>query len=327
MTSNRTQISVKGRQIEVPLVQVDGFDIVTTGRWLKMAAVQSEDYAEKDPSINPERLITGLKNQNIKADIFSIAQRIPDISVRHPYPMQWDNVAAIPIRDYSSWWNSLSQETRRNVRLATKRGVSVQAANFSDNLVRGIADIYNEIPVRQGRRFWHYGKDFDTVKRENASYLDRSQFIAAYCGAELAGFIKMVFVGKYASIMQILSKEKHRDKRLTNALVAKAVELCAQKGASHLLYCKYVYHKNYQDALTEFKRRNGFEQILVPRYYVPLTLKGHLAVRLKLQLGLSELLPQSLVVALLKARAWHYERKTMNRTPDNSVLNQHEALQ
>jgi hypothetical protein len=40
-----------------------------------------------------------------------------------------------------------------------------------------------------------------------------------------------------------------------------------------------------------------------PRYFVPLTLKGRLAIALKLQLGLLEMLPEGVVVALLKARA------------------------
>jgi len=26
--------------------------------------------------------------------------------------------------------------------------------------------IFNESPTRQGRKFWHYGKDFATVKKQ-----------------------------------------------------------------------------------------------------------------------------------------------------------------
>ena len=35
---------------------------------------------------------------------------------------------------------------------------------FDDALVRGISRIYDETPTRQGRRFWHYGKDLDAAK-------------------------------------------------------------------------------------------------------------------------------------------------------------------
>lgn len=309
MSDAQTQISIRGKQTSVPSTRVGDTDLIVTGSWLKIAGIRDEDYFEGDPAENPEQRIAAFKQLGGKADIFAFSQRIPDVAPRHSFPMHWDNAAAIPLQTYPQWWSALSQETRRNVRLAGKRGAVVSGVPFSDELVRGIRDIYNETPFRQGRHFWHYGKDFETVKRENATFSDRSQFIAAYCGSELIGFIKMVYIGKIASIMQILSKASHQDKRPTNALIAKAVEICAEKAISHLLYCKYIYHKNYEDALTEFKRRNGFRQINFPRYFVPLTVRGRFAVALKLQLGLTELLPQGLVVAMLKARNKYYETK------------------
>ena len=302
MNNAQVRISVKGKQTNVPSILVDNLEIVTIGKYLRIASVRSEDYCESSPLQNPEQLIAEFKRRGGKADIFSFAQRVTDVVQRYEYPTHWDNAAAIPLKSYSYWWNGLSQETRRNVRLATKRGSVVSAVPFNDKLVRGIEGIYNETLFRQGRRFWHYGKDFETVKRENGTFADRSQFIAAYCGDELIGFIKMVYVGNIASIMQILSKAGHQDKKPTNALIAKAVEICADKGLTHLQYCKYVYHKNYQNALTEFKRRNGFVEICFPRYFVPLTFKGRMAISLKLQLGPAEVLPRYVVSALLNIR-------------------------
>lgn len=320
MSATCTKISVKGRQVEVPLLQAEGFDLITTGRYLKTASVASEDYSDGNPALVHEKLIAALKAERPGPDIFTFAQRLPDVGLRHNYPVYWDNVAAIPLSTYAAWWEGLSQETRRNVRLAGKRGARVEPVDFDDDFVRGIVQIYNETPVRQGRKFWHFGKDHETVKRENSTYGDRSQFIAAYFGSELAGFIKLVYVGGYASIMQILSMEKHRDKKLTNALIAKAVELACQKPASHLLYCKYVYHKGHHDALAEFKRRNGFEHIRIPRYYVPLTLKGRIAVAMNLHLGITELLPRKLTVALLKARSFYYSNVRKTKSPEGGSL-------
>ena len=71
-----------------------------------------------------------------------------------------------------------------------------------------------------------------------------------------------------ANIVQILSMIKHYDKRPANALIAKAVEICAQKEVSHMIYYNYIYN-DPKSSLTEFKRRNGFEKVLLPRYYVP----------------------------------------------------------
>jgi hypothetical protein len=309
MNDAESQVSIRGKQTIVPTIRVGDVEVITTGGWLRVAAIRDEDYFEGYPIADPERLVSGFREGGGRADVFSFSQRVPDVTPRYSYPMYWDNSAVIRLGTYKEWWESLSQETRRNVRLAGKRGVTVSGVPFTDELVRGIMGIYNETPYRQGRRFWHYGKDFATVRRENGTFAGRNQFVAAHCGSELIGFIKMVFVGNIAGIMQILSKECHQDKRPTNALIAKAVELCAERGVSHLLYCKYVYHKNYQDALTEFKRRNKFEQVNVPRYFVPLTWKGRVALALKLQLGPGEILPQAMVVALLKLRNRYYQWK------------------
>ena len=108
------------------------------------------------------------------------------------------------------------------------------------------------------------------MKKENSTYPERNGFLRAYYEEELVGFTRLIYVDGMASIIQVLSKMKHFDKRPQNAMIAKAVEICEQNGFSHLTYCNYVYN-DPDSSLTEFKRRNGFEQVLVPRYYVPLT--------------------------------------------------------
>jgi hypothetical protein len=306
--TNFAEVSVKGVIHKVPAAKIDGLTIIAAGSWLKMASIQSEDWWPGEVE-DPAALIGKLREQRLKADIFTFSQKLPHTEPRFKYPMIWDNVAAIPITTFEDWWEKrLSQDTRRNVRLAAKRGLEVQAVTFSDELVRGLSEIYNETPFRNGRRFWHYGKDIETIKRENSTYSDRSEFIAAHCGSELVGFFKMVYVNNVASIMQILSKDKHQDKRPMNAMIAKAMEICCAKGVSHLMYRKYVYGKNQQGSLTEFKRRNGFEQILLPKYFIPFTAKGKLAMRLNLHLGIKEVLPTGLTSFLLNLRKKRYER-------------------
>jgi hypothetical protein len=307
----QTQISIRGKQVLVRALNVHGFEVVMTGRWLQRASIKGEDYILEEPASDAERLISELRRQRSGADLFTFAQRIPDTKRRFSFPVHWENAAVLPILGYSDWWeNRLSQDTRRNVRLSSKRGLVVRAVKFDDAFVEGIRGIYNETKVRQGRRFWHYGKNFETVKRENGTFLDTSEFIGAYLGSELIGFLKMVYLNEVASIMQILSKTTHYEKRPMNALIAKAVEICNEKRKSHLIYRKYTYHKHASDSLTEFKRRNGFEQVIIPRYFVPLTLKGRMAVALKLHLGLSELVPASIVCAYIKARTKYYDLKT-----------------
>jgi hypothetical protein len=59
-------------------------------------------------------------------------------------------------------------------------------------------------------------------------------------------------------------------------------------------------------SLSEFKRRTGFEKTRMPRYYVPLTAKGRLAMRLGLHRGVVPLLPEATLIRLKQARALWY---------------------
>jgi len=295
------EIRVRGKTIQTPSVVVNGATVVVTGTWLKMATLHDEELIEGDVLSDPEPFVTTLRQKRM-ADVFTFSQKPTDPVPRHQYFLEWDNAAIIPIKDYVGWWEKLPQETRRNVRKAAKLGVDVRVVPFDDELVRGIVDIYNETPIRQGRRFWHFGKSFEAIKSETATYLERSEFIGAYHENALIGFIKLVYVDRCANIIHILSKEQHGDKRPTNALLARAVQVCADKGMSSLQYCKYVYGGNETSSLTEFKRRNGFEPVRYPRYYVPLTATGTLVMRLKLHHGVVQLLPKKLSDALRNLR-------------------------
>jgi len=301
-------ISVRGKAVSIPSAEVDGKTVIVSGKWIKMASVQSEDWLEGHVIEDPELFITRLKETSLKADILTFSQKLPETRPRFKYSMEWENVAATPTTSFSEWWEQrLPQESRKNVRRAAKRGVDVRLAEFNDELICGISKIYNEAPLRQGRPFWHYGKDVATVKRENSSFLERSDFIGAYYRGELIGFVKLVYLGKVASLLQIVCMNSHYDKRPANALIAKAVELCEQKGMAYLIYGKFVYGNNYRSQLTEFKRRNGFERVLIPKYYVPLTTKGKFALRLRLHRDFKEMLPGPLIFFLTNLRARFYE--------------------
>lgn len=292
---------------------IEGRAIVVDGRWLRIAHVRDEEVAENAAIDDPTSFLARLGENKLHADIFAFRQKLLDDIQRLNFPVYWDNLAVIPITSYSEWWEKrLSQDGRRNVRRAEKRGVRIKLVRFDDNLVRDIKSIYDETPVRQGRRFWHYGKTLEQVRGENGTYLERSEFLAAYLGEEMIGFIKLIYVDGAASISQILSKNAHYDKRPANALIARAVELCEARRKSHLIYCNYDYGKANNSSLTEFKRRGGFEKLSVPRYYVPLTKRGAVAVRLNLHRGLRELLPSGIVGPLLRLRARYYARHTAN---------------
>ena len=296
------EIRVRGRTTLVPSAEIEGRTVIVSGKLFKLAAIRDADIAAGELIRDPAAFIGALRNSALSADVLTFFQRPPRVSPLFEFPFEWDNYAAAATSTFEGWWNKLPQETRKNVRRAAKRGVTVRTAPFDDALARGIWRLCNESPMRQGKRFWHFGKDFATVKHEHATYLERSEFVAAFFQDELIGFIKMVYVDSIAFILHILAANAHADKRPINALLAKSVEICAQRGVSHLIYDRYLYGNKTGSSLMEFKRRNGFEPIRFPRYYIPLNLKGRIFVALKLYRGLVGLLPGPVLRVALAAR-------------------------
>jgi hypothetical protein len=223
--------------------------------------------------------------------------------------VEWDNFAALPVTTFDHWWTKqIGFKARNKAKQAEKNGVVVREVPFSESLVQGIWQIYNEVPVRQGRRFPHYGKSVETVYREEATFLSSSIFIGAFLGDKLIGFAKLVpdETRTQAGLMNILSLIQQRDKAPTNALVAQAVRSCAERGIPYLVYSNFAYGKKQRDSLSDFKERNGFKRIDLPRYYVPLTPLGRIAFRLGLHHPLTHLLPESVATKLRGLRwAWH----------------------
>ena len=305
----RSEIGVKGKNVVVPSVQVDDRTVITTGKWLKVAAVRHEELLEGATIADPESFVSQLKKSGLKADLFTFAQRLPDSAPKYSYQKEWENVAAVATTDFSYWWKECTEHSiRKAVNRAKKLGVVTKVVSFDDEFVEATCPIYNEIPVRQGKAFWHYGKDFQSIKSALATYLERSTFIGAYYQDELVGFMKITWVDTTGTITQILSLKKHFDKRPNNALIAKAIEVCEAEGKSHFIYGSFVYY-DPNSSLTEFKRRNGFEAVQLPRYYVPLTLKGRVALKLGLHRGIARNLPAPVLRLFLKVRRLRSEQK------------------
>ena len=281
------EVNRKGHWISVPALQVNGAAIVVRGRWLRKAIVEGEEWLETEVG-DPALCVSELKAQRSRfpADLFSFVQKIPATSPKYAYPMEWHSVAAVRVKTFKEWWDSLPQETRKNVRRSQKRGVVVTVGKLDDRLIHGIIDVNNDSPLRQKVPFTHFGKPFDEVKKDQSSFAGRSDFICAHVGEELIGFIKIVYRGEVASILQILPRASHYDKRPANALLARAVELCEEKGISYLTYGMFKYGNKSQSSLLEFKVRHRFDEILVPRYFVPLTARGALALKVNAHRGL-----------------------------------------
>ena len=257
--------------------------------------------AELEKNIIPkDEFIEKLSERGI--DVFTFLERKWSSLVINP-PSAWiktkDNVGLLEIKDYESWWSNVGKKTRNMVRRAEKSGIKVTVVEPSEKLAEGIWKIYNETPVRQGRAFPHYGESLEEV-RSKIFAPTNSTFIGAYLQEELVGFIAILYGSDIANVSEILSMQKHRDKAVNNALLAKAVEVCASKGQRWLRYGRFGNHPS----LDRFKESNGFVNFPLTRYCVPLTWKGEVAIRLGLHREFKDALPQWLKFPLIPVENW-----------------------
>jgi hypothetical protein len=290
-------------------LELCGKELRFEGRLIRIARIDGEGYQFLE---DPEAAVQALQNSRTGIDIFTFTQRLSDTAPKFKYPMEWDNLAALRVSTYDEWINhQINFKVRNKVRKAAKNGVVFREVPFDDTLIRGISAIYNETPVRQGRQFRHYQKDLESLRRMKATFLDRSVFIGAFFQESLIGFIKLVNDEDrgQAGLMHIVSMIRHRDKAPTNGLIAEAVRSCAERGIPYLWYANFSYGKKQEDSLAEFKRHNGFQKIDVPRYYVPLTAVGRMALRLGLHHNIVDWIPEPMAVAFRRVRSRWYAKR------------------
>ena len=307
--SGTIDVRVRGRTTTVRAVTVGDITVVSMRRFPKIGEIFDECWLERSRLPPIALVIAGLRNKKGGPHIFTFAQRVPDAEPAYAYYYELDNYAVLPVSTYDEWFGrQIPSSTRQMIRASAKRGTVVRASAYDDAYIEGIMSIYNEIPVRRGRQFWHFGKSFEAVKAENETYAERSTYLAAYRGDEMIGCLKMVWDTETASIMQLLSKISSRDLKPNNALLSEVVRQCCLRNVSYLLYGPFDYGNKVADSLTRFKQSNGFSRMDVPRYYVPLTRVGALALRLGFHKKLAERVPEWVAAPLRDLRTKWYKR-------------------
>jgi hypothetical protein len=289
-------------------LEVCGKELRIDGKLIRIGYIDGEGYQFLE---DPEAALERVRNCGARIDLFTFIQRIPDTLPKFSYPMELDNMAVLPVTTFDHWMaNQIDYKVRNKVRKATKNGVVVREVPFDDGYVRGIHAIYNESATRQGKPFWHYGKDLETVRKMNATFMSRSIFIGAFFEGTLIGFVKLVFDEdrNQAGLMQIVSMMGYQEKAPTNALIAQSVRSCAERGIPYLWYANMSYGKKQADGLADFKRHNGFQKIDMPRYYVPLTVAGRIAIRLGLHRGMSDWIPEPVAATYRRIRKQWYAK-------------------
>ncbi|MGD9130308.1 MAG: peptidoglycan bridge formation glycyltransferase FemA/FemB family protein [Candidatus Bathyarchaeota archaeon] len=278
--------------------------------FFKLARIASE-WMDDVP--DPESLCKLAKG---RADVLTFWERLP----RKPNPelknREKVGIAAIPLVDYDYWWNhQIGKKTRNMVRKASKNGVEVKIEGLTDELVHGMEKIYNETSERQGRHFTHYGQTFEHIKEDYLGWIEHTShrygldFLVAYYGREIIGFIQLVYAKDSAHINQILSKKSHWNRAPNNLLIDKAVKICCGKGIKYLIYGRMTV-----TSLGKFKQNNGLIKMNVPRYYIPLSKWGKIICYFKMYRGFHYYYYQQPwlqnIISKLKSLSWMLRKRS-----------------
>jgi hypothetical protein len=293
---------------------VGKIEISVAGRILKIAKLRHEWFEFLDA---PEKFIEEMRRAPV-ADIFTFLQETH--VARPPLPFYKETVSAsvLTFTTYDAWWKNLHFKVRNKARKAQKTGVALRFVKLDDDdFVRGVESIYNESPVRQGRPFWHYGKNFATIKNDLSSFPECTFFVGAYHQNELIGFMKLFQGENILRTVHIISKLAHRDKNVMDALIARAVEIGGEKKIAHLHYGDWAHR-----GLGIFRGKFGFEQHDCPRYFVALTTKGKFALNGNFHRTFKERLPQSWIDRYADARekwyAWRHREKSAAKSAEKN---------
>jgi hypothetical protein len=250
---------------------------------------------------DPQAVVEALQQGRPVADVFTFLQEAHYARPALRYHQETASASVLTFGTYKDWWTDLHFKVRNKIRKVQKTGVELRATQLDDNLVRGVQAIYDETPIRQGRRFPHFGKSLETIREDLSSFPERTCFIGAYHGDELIGFMKLFEGTAIVRTVHIIAKLAHRDKSVMDALIARAVEVCDQRQIRHLHYGDWSSR-----GLGVFRAKFGFEQHDCPRYYVPLTARGRWMLARGLHHPLKDRLPEDLIDRLVGLRSRLY---------------------
>ncbi len=268
-------------------------EISVSGRVLKIAKLRHEWFEYLD---DPMAFIGEIRRAHV-ADILIFLQEAHIERPSFSFRKEVASNSLLTFKSFDDWWNGLHFKARNKARKAQKSGVELRPAKLDDDFVRGVEVIYNESPLRQGRKFTHYGKNFETIKNDLSSFPECTFFIGAYHKDKLIGFMKLFEGNKILRTVHIIANFADRDKCAMDALIAKAVEIADQKKIYHLHYGDWAHR-----GLGAFRVKFGFERHDCPRYFVPLTWRGEWALKTGMHKPLRDRIPQSWIDRMVSVR-------------------------
>lgn len=203
-------------------------------------------------------------------------------------------IGLLKISSYDEWFRSITHNARWQTKKGIRVGLKTKVVDIDDTFTKSAFKIYNETPIRQGRKYSGYGLSLMDVKLK-FSNMKGSEVIGAYFEDEQVGLIWISYGDRVAAVNSFLSLLSHREKYPNDVLLAATVRRCVEKGYHYLAY----WNMGFNPGLDFFKKSHGFKVFNVPRFYIPLSYRGELAIKLKLHRPFEHSMPMWLVRPLL----------------------------
>lgn len=273
---------------------IEGRELSIKGSFLSTARLRHE-WCDFVPE--PASMASAIQSHRI-ADLFTFVTDVGHTGNGYPYHNEPVGVAVLPLTTYEAWWEEIGKKKRNQIRKAQKSGVELRPCKLDTAFAQAVEPIYNECPVRQGRKFYHYGQTAAEIEAELSSFPEQTILVGAFVDNVMVGFMKLFRAEHALRIVHILAKLSERDKCVMDALIGKAVELCIEHKYRFLQYGSWT-----DNGIGAFRTKHGFQRIEVPRYFVPLNWRGRLILTLKLHRPVRERLPDAVVNPLMKLRA------------------------
>lgn len=242
-------------------------------------------------------LLRGLRDKGV--DLFSFIGRTfvqDEPEKNYPFLREIENIALLNITSYNDWWTrTIKKKERQSVKKAEKTGVVIRKTEICEDFIKGVQRIYNETPFREGRRYSGYGLSLEHLRKKFQSVGD-SDILGAYFNEELIGLLWITYGDRAAMFRSFVSFIKHRNKCPNNALIAGAVRCCSERAIHFLVYGDKF---GFLPSLDRFRLHQGFRKFPLPRYFVPLSKKGQVAITLGVHRTIEYSLPRLTQRALL----------------------------
>ncbi len=179
------------------------------------------------------------------------------------------------------WKNKFNKKARNLVRKFLRSGGKVELLKNPLNYVDDIMEINLSKPLRQGRPLPEtYTRKDLVIQILERNIRDKGEHFRVYGAFIKDKLVAYAYVSEhngYAYISRFLTHAKYFKYAASNGLLSFIIESLCKEGVKVV---QYGYWSRHYEGVNHFLQQHGFEKGEVRAYYIPLTMKGSLVLKM-----------------------------------------------